>query len=87
MGGHSFLSLFCFAAAGAWPTLFNAIETAIMSPIERAARHSICGTPFHAAPEFLGHCAVCWVGSAILVAAGVIVLMANRDRSAPVRVR
>lgn len=82
MRQHSLVSLGCFAASGAWPTLVNALETALMSPYERALRHSICGAPFHASLEFLGHCAACWGGSAILIVTGLIVLLSNRREAA-----
>lgn len=82
MSQHSPLSLACFAAAGAWPTIVTTIETALMSPYERILRVSICGSPLHASPEFLGHCAACWVGSAILAAAGILVFMSKTDRRA-----
>lgn len=87
MGQHSLLSLSCFAAAGAWPTLVTALSNAMMSPLERAVRTSICGTPLHTTPELLGHCAACWGGSAILVATGIVVFMANANRPARVRAR
>lgn len=85
MGRHSLLSLSCFAAAGAWPTIFIAISNSLMSPLERAVRESICGTPLHSAPELLDHCVACWAGSAILAATGIFVFMANTNRPARVR--
>lgn len=87
MGRHSLLSLSCFAAAGAWPTFVAALGNAMMSPLERAVQTSICGTPLHTTPELLGHCAACWAGSAILVATGIVIFMANGKRPARVRVR
>ena len=87
MGQHSLLSLSCFAAAGAWPTLVAALGNAMMSPLERVVQNSICGTPLHTAPELLGHCVACWAGSAILVATGIVVLMSNTQRFARLRAR
>lgn len=88
MSQRSLLSLASFAAAGAWPSIVAALESALMSPYERILRTSICGAPLHASPELMGHCAACWAGSAILVATGVLVFMSNTDRAfANVRVR
>ena len=87
MSQHSPLSLVCFAAAAAWPTIVTALETAFMSPYERILRVSICGAPLHASAEFLGHCAVCWVGSAILAATGILVFMSKTDRRTFAKVR
>jgi hypothetical protein len=87
MGQHSLLSLSCFAAAGAWPSLVTAISNALMSPLERAIQDSICGTPLHTTPELLGHCAACWAGSAILAATGVVVMMSNTKRLARAHAR
>ncbi|GAM98173.1 hypothetical protein U91I_01804 [alpha proteobacterium U9-1i] len=85
MGRHSLLSLSCFAAAGAWPTLVTALGSAMMSPLERAMQDSICGAPLHTAPALLGHCAACWAGSAILAATGIVVLMSNAKHAARVK--
>lgn len=85
MNQRALLSLACFGAAGLWPSLLAALERALMSPLQRATRDAVCGLPDHAGLELLGHCAACWAGSAIFVAAGLFVLLA-RD-SAPVRAR
>lgn len=87
MSQQSPLSLACFAAAGAWPAIVPALETALISPYQRVLRESICGAPLHASPEFLGHCATCWVGSAILAATGILVFLSKTDRGAVARVR
>jgi hypothetical protein len=84
---RSLLSLACFAAAGAWPLLVTTLENALISPLQRATRDAICGSPFHAGFELLGHCAACWAGSAILVATGIIVLVSNRRVHARIRAR
>jgi len=83
MSRHSLLSLSCFAAAGAWPTFVMTLSNALMSPLERALQSSICGTHLYNTPEFLGHCAACWAGSAILAATGIVVLVAGAKRPAP----
>jgi hypothetical protein len=87
MSQHSPMSLACFAAAGAWPTIVTALESALMPPYEQILRVSICGAPLHASPEFLGHCAACWAGSAILAATGILVFMSKPDRRAIATVR
>lgn len=86
MSQRSLVSFACFAAAAAWPTLFGVIASSLMSPLERATRDSICGISHHGA-ELLGHCAACWAGSAILVAAGLIAFLTHRAEPARVRVR
>lgn len=87
MTQRGIVSLACFAAAGAWPTIVTTLENALMSPLQRAAREAICGSPFHSGFEFLGHCAACWAGSAILVATGLIVLISSGRGAAAVRAR
>lgn len=83
MTPRTLLSLACFGAAGAWPTLVSALERALMSPLQRATLDAICGSPFHQSGfDLLGHCAACWAGSAILVATGLIVLASNQSRTA-----
>jgi hypothetical protein len=84
---RALLSLACFGAAGAWPAFVTALLNALMSPLQRATYDAVCGAPFHAGFEFLGHCAACWAGSATLIAAGLIVLLAGRRRRAPARGR
>lgn len=85
MSQRSLTSLLCFAAAGAWPSLVATLESALMSPVQRAATESICGQPYHMGFELLGHCAACWAGSAILLATGVIVLVATRGSSIAIK--
>ena len=87
MSQHSPLSLACFAAAGAWPAIVTALESALIPPYERLLRGSICGATLHASPEFLDHCAACWVGSAILAATGILVFLSKTDRRELARVR
>lgn len=87
MTQRSLLSLTCFGAASAWPTLVPSLENALMSPLQRATREAICGSSFHTGLEFMGHCATCWVGSALLVITGVVVLLSNRDRAELARAR
>lgn len=79
-------ALACFASAAAWPWAMGALFYALMSPIERAARTAWCGAPFHASTETFGHCALCWVGSAALIAAGTWLLSKSlRWRPAPIK--
>ena len=85
MSHRSLVSFACFAAAAVWPTLFGVAASSLMSPLERAMRESICGFSHHGA-AILGHCAACWAGSAILVAAGLIAFLTH-SRAEPVRVR
>lgn len=80
MNQYSSLSLACFAAAGAWPTVVTALQNALMSPYQRALQGSICGAPLHASPELLGHCAACWAGSAILAAMGFFAFVSKTNR-------
>lgn len=87
MTQRSLLSLACFGAASAWPTLVPSLENALMSPLQRATREAICGSPFHAGLELVGHCATCWVGSALLITTGVVVLLSNPERAQPARIR
>lgn len=87
MTQRSLLSLACFGAASAWPTLVPSIENALMSPLQRATREAICGAPLHAGLELMGHCATCWVGSTLLIITGVVVLLSNRGSASPTRVR
>lgn len=87
MTQRALVSFACFAVAGAWPTIVTTLENALMSPLQRATRDATCGSPFHSGFEFLGHCAACWAGSAILVATGLIVLISSGRSAAPVRAR
>lgn len=72
-------ALACFAAAAAWPTVVGLVSRALMSPLERAIADSWCGVPFHSASDFLGHCAACWSGSALLIAFGAWILVGQRQ--------
>lgn len=56
----------------AWPSLVCAVTDALQTPLQRALLSSWCGAGPQAA-EFLGHCAVCWIGAAALLAAAVAV--------------
>lgn len=61
------------AASGlAWPSIVCAVSDALRTPLERAMLSSWCGSGHHAA-EFPGHCAVCWLGAAALIAAALAV--------------
>ncbi|MBL8545977.1 MAG: hypothetical protein JNL81_05900 [Hyphomonadaceae bacterium] len=77
MSQRSIVSLICFASAGAWPSVYAALESALMSPLQAALRDSICGAPAHGAIALLGHCPACWVGSAMLILAGLAALVTS----------
>jgi len=79
-------ALACFAAAAAWPVAMGQLANALMSPLERAMREAWCGVPYHATTDFLGHCAACWIGSALLAAIG-LGLLATARHVQPVRPR
>lgn len=87
MTARSLLSLACFAAAGVWPVIVSELEIALMSPLQRAMREAFCGSHVQAGFELLGHCAACWTGSTILIAAGWIVLASGPVRSAKATTR
>lgn len=74
MSHHSIASFTFFAAAGVWPAVVSAIEFVLMSPLQRALRDSFCGSPLHGSLELLGHCSACWMGSALLLATGLLIL-------------
>jgi hypothetical protein len=77
--------LACFAAAAAWPVAMGALASALMPPLERAMRDAFCGVPYHDAAAFMGHCAACWAGSAILGAAGLwLVTQPRREQPAAI---
>lgn len=87
MTQRSLLSLACFAVAGAWPWITTALENALMSPLQRATREAICGSPFHTGFELMGHCPACWAGSTVLIVTGLIVLISSRDSGVAASVR
>lgn len=64
-------------AGAAWPSLVCAISDALMTPLQRAMQASWCGAG--AAPEALGHCAVCWTGAALLFAVAVAPLLSRPE--------
>lgn len=74
-----------FAAAAAWPSIVRSITQLTMTPLERALQTSWCGAPPQETASFLGHCAVCFAGAAVLAASGLIILIA--DESARARIR
>lgn len=87
MTQRSLLSFVYFALAGAWPIVVNAAASALISPLQRAMRDAYCGTPHAGGWELLGHCAACWGGSALLLAAGLFTLMSSEPSAlaAPTR--
>ncbi len=50
MTQRSLISIVCFGAAGAWPSLITTLQNALMSPLQLATREAICGSPLHAGP-------------------------------------
>ncbi len=74
-----------FAAAAAWPSVVRSLTQLTMAPLERAMQTSWCGPPPQETLSFLGHCAVCFAGAAVLAASGLIVLIA--DEGVRTRVR
>lgn len=68
-----------FAAAFAWPSLAGVLIRLTLSPYERALQTAWCGGPLHETYALLGHCAVCWIGSAILLITAVMVAAASRS--------
>lgn len=80
---HRLAAFGLFAAAAAWPSLVRSLTQLTMSPLERALQTSWCGLPAQETVIFLGHCAVCYVGAAVLAVSGLVVLIA--DDSARVR--
>lgn len=78
MAQRQLISFVCFTAAAIWPTFVNWLGSALMSPLQRAARDSFCGALPAAELSVLGHCAVCWTGSASLIAAGLGVFLMHQ---------
>jgi hypothetical protein len=66
-----------FAAAVAWPSAVRSLTQLTMTPLERAMQTSWCGPPPEESLTFLGHCAVCFAGAAVLAASGLVVLIAD----------
>lgn len=74
MTRRSLSAFACLTGAAIWPSAYDAAQTTFMSPVERALRESYCGEALHAGLAVLGHCAACWAGSALLVAAALALL-------------
>lgn len=74
-----------FAAAAAWPSIVRSLTHLTMTPLERAMQTSWCGAPPQETASFLGHCAVCLAGVAILAASGLIILIADQGPRARIR--
>lgn len=75
-------ALACFAGAAAWPIAMGQFANVLRSPLDQAMREAWCGAPYHATTEFLGHCAACWTGSALLAAVGAWLLVSARRAQA-----
>jgi hypothetical protein len=66
-----------FAGAAVWPLVVRSLTYLTMTPLERALQTSWCGPPPEETLSFLGHCAVCYAGAAVLAATGLVVLFAD----------
>lgn len=78
MAPRSLPALACLVGAGLWPMAYDALQRALMSPLERALRDSYCGEGLHTGLALLGHCAACWTGSALLIAAAAVLISGSR---------
>ena len=67
------------AGAIAWPSLAGVFIKLTLSPYERALQTAWCGGPLHESYALLGHCAACWLGSAMLLATALMVAIASRE--------
>jgi len=66
-----------FAVAAIWPWIAGALATLLLTPYQRALQSAWCGLAPHPFSAFVGHCTACWIGVAILVAAGALALLTN----------
>ena len=73
------------AAAAAWPSMVQSLMQLTMTPLERAMQTSWCGPSPQETASFLGHCAVCFAGVAVLAASALIVLIADEGVRARIR--
>lgn len=73
------ISLALALAALAWPSLYEFVSVLAASPLERALGLAHCGAAATGS-ALLGHCAVCWSGAAVLLAASGLVLKAKSER-------
>ncbi len=76
MHSNSNAAIVCFIGAIAWPWVVGALAGLIMSPLDQATQNAWCGMPHHDR-AFLGHCAACWVGSAILAATALLLVRSS----------
>lgn len=68
-------------AGAAWPNVLCYVSDFKTSPYQRALDAAWCGGGVPAS-EFLGHCAMCWTGSAALLLASMLALLpAIRSRA------
>jgi hypothetical protein len=68
-----------FVGALAWPNLAGALIKLTLPPYERALQTAWCGGPLHESYAMFGHCAACWIGSAMLLITAFMVAMASRE--------
>ncbi len=78
MTPRSLSALACLTGAALWPTAYDSLQRALMSPLERALRDSYCGEGLHTGFALLGHCAACWTGSALLIATAAALILRSR---------
>jgi hypothetical protein len=74
-----------FATAAAWPWIVGALAGLLLSPYQRALQSSWCGLAPHDSFSMAGHCAACWIGSAVLIAVGLVVLATKENIPAHAR--
>jgi|CXWL01.1.fsa_nt_gi hypothetical protein len=80
MRANHFNALALCAGGAAWPSLYGALAALWRSPLERAMESAWCGAAPHSGAEFLGHCGVCYVGTAAFALAGALALISRRKR-------
>ena len=78
MTQRSLSAVACLTGAALWPAAYDALQRALMSPLERALRDSYCGEGLHTGFALLGHCAACWTGSALLITAAAALVLRSR---------
>lgn len=69
-----------FATGAAWPWMVGALSGLLLSPYERVLQSAACGLAPHNSFALAGHCAACWIGTALLVLVGLIIL-ATKDNT------
>lgn len=80
MRANHFNALALFAGGAAWPSLYGALAALWRSQLERAMESAWCGAAPHSGAEILGHCSVCYVGTAAFAIAGILAMIGRRAR-------